>query len=68
VYQILRRARYAKLDEEDPDSNMKFGIRRLIGKGTYDAAYPLHDGPYDRDAPNGAKCERRVSPLHHLST
>ncbi|CAG0920337.1 unnamed protein product [Notodromas monacha] len=59
VYQILRRARFAKIDETDEDNHMKFGIRRLIGNGTYDAAFPLHDGPFDKDGPNGHKSERR---------
>ena len=37
------------------------GIVRLLSKGTYSAAYPLHDGRYDKDGPNGEQCARRVS-------
>ena len=41
------------------------GIVRLLSKGTYLAVYPLHDGRYDKDGPNGEKCARRVSKWHH---
>ena len=41
------------------------GIVRLLSKGTYSAVYPLHDGRYDKDGPNGEKCARRVSKWHH---
>ena len=30
----------------------------------YTAAYPLHDGRYDKDGPNANLCERRVSEVH----
>ena len=43
------------------DFNRQVGIQRLLSKGTYSAAYPLHDGRYDKDGPNGEKCARRVS-------
>ena len=41
------------------------GIVRLLSKGTYSAVYPLHDGRYDKDGPNGEKCARRVSMASH---
>lgn len=37
------------------------GISRLLSNDTYVAAYPLHDGRYDKDGPDGSICDRRVS-------
>jgi len=39
----------------------KVGIRRLLNNHTYLAAYPLHEGSYDKDPPAGVeKLDRRV--------
>ncbi|CAG0886852.1 unnamed protein product [Darwinula stevensoni] len=54
VYELLRRVRYAD------DDKMKFGIQRLISNGTYDDGFPLHDGRYDKDPPNGTLSTRRL--------
>ena len=43
---------------------LQVGIVRLLNKGAYTAAYPLHDGRYDKDGPNGELCARRVSELN----
>jgi Calcium-activated chloride channel/Dimerisation domain of Ca+-activated chloride-channel, anoctamin len=38
------------------------GIRRLLNNQTYLAAYPLHEGCYNKDPPTGAeKLDRRVN-------
>ena len=42
-------------------NHWQVGIARLLSKGTYSAAYPLHDGRYDKDGPNGEQCARRVN-------
>jgi hypothetical protein len=32
-----------------------------MNKGVYKAAFPLHEGRYDKDGPQGEKTDRRVS-------
>ena len=56
VWAILNRTRY------DNDAPEKVGIQRLVGKNIYTAAFPLHDGDYEKqdDKPD-IKNERRVS-------
>jgi len=56
VWQVLMRTRYSDSKEDAS----KVGIARLLSKGTYSAAYPLHDGRYDKDGPNGEQCARRI--------
>ena len=58
VWAILNRTRY------DNDAPEKVGIQRLVGKNIYTAAFPLHDGDYEKqdDKPD-IKNERRVSYL-----
>ena len=38
----------------------QIGIEGLLNKNVYSAAYPLHDGRYDEDGPEGTKSTRRV--------
>ncbi|XP_069684912.1 anoctamin-5 isoform X2 [Periplaneta americana] len=52
VWQIMMRAKY--------DDSEKVGIRRLLNNGAYLAAFPLHEGSYKVDAPNGANLDRRL--------
>ena len=47
VWQILIRTKYGD-DESD-----KVGIKRLLSKGVYKAAYPLHDGIIGEQNPSG---------------
>ena len=54
VWQILLRTPY---DTARPD---KAGIVRLMNKNVYEACFPLHEGRYDRDGPQGEKSDRRV--------
>ena len=54
VWQILLRTPY---DTTRPD---KAGIVRLMNKNVYEACFPLHEGRYDRDGPQGEKSDRRV--------
>ena len=56
VWQILLRTPY---DTARPD---KAGIVRLMNKNVYEACFPLHEGRYDRDGPQGEKSDRRVGP------
>ena len=56
VWQILLRTPY---DTTRPD---KAGIVRLMNKNVYEACFPLHEGRYDRDGPQGEKSDRRVGP------
>ncbi|KAK4289630.1 hypothetical protein Pmani_037410, partial [Petrolisthes manimaculis] len=53
VWEILLRVRYN-------DNELGVGISRLLANDIYVAAFPLHDGRYDRDGPNGALCDRRL--------
>ncbi|XP_059488019.1 anoctamin-3-like isoform X2 [Neocloeon triangulifer] len=46
VWDLLRRTPYGDKEEE-------IGIRRLINRDCYTAAYPLHDGPYLLNATSG---------------
>ena len=42
VYRLLQQAPYHK------EGNREFfGVDELVANGTYKAAYPLHDGPYE---------------------
>ncbi|GLV36888.1 uncharacterized protein CBL_02277 [Carabus blaptoides fortunei] len=52
VMQILLRVKY---DEGD-----KVGIRRLLNDATYTACFPLHEGSYDHNEPNGEMLDRRL--------
>ena len=56
VWAILNRTRY------DNDAPERIGIQRLVAKNIYKAAFPLHDGDYEKqiDKPE-IKNERRVS-------
>ena len=54
MWQILLRTPY---DTTRPD---KAGIVRLMNKNVYEACFPLHEGRYDRDGPQGEKSDRRV--------
>ena len=56
VWQILLRTPY---DTARPD---KAGIVRLMNKNVYEACFPLHEGRYDRDGPQGEKSDRRGGP------
>lgn len=49
--QILSRCRYDETHE-------KAGIRRLIADGTYLDCFSLHEGPYNRPAPDGSHLDR----------
>ncbi|XP_063218601.1 anoctamin-4 [Bacillus rossius redtenbacheri] len=51
VWQIMMRAKY--------DDGEKVGIRRLLNNQTYLAAYPLHEGRYDKDT-EGFILDRRL--------
>ncbi|GBP81847.1 Anoctamin-6 [Eumeta japonica] len=53
VMQILLRAKY-------DNNETKMGIRRLLNDSTYLACFPLHEGRYDADGPNGAMTDRRL--------
>ncbi|XP_042885220.1 anoctamin-4-like isoform X2 [Penaeus japonicus] len=53
VWEILLRVRYNNSDQG-------LGISRLLSNDTYVAAFPLHDGRYDKDGPDGAICDRRL--------
>ena len=33
---------------------------RLVNKNVYKATFPLHEGRYDKDGPQGEKSDRRV--------
>nr|XP_034333521.1 anoctamin-4-like isoform X13 [Crassostrea gigas] len=48
-YEILSRAHFLDLDDDDDKFNKKFGVRKLVDNQTYNAAYPLHDGRYHSD-------------------
>ncbi|XP_039298885.1 anoctamin-4 isoform X1 [Nilaparvata lugens] len=52
VWQILLRAKY--------DDDQKAGIRKLLNNGTYITAFPLHEGSYNRDSPNGIVYDRKL--------
>ena len=54
VWQILIRTKYGD-DESD-----KVGIKRLLSKGVYKAAYPLHDGIIGEQNPSGEISTRQV--------
>jgi hypothetical protein len=45
VWEVLMRTPY------DDDIKEKVGIMRLLNNGVFEAAYPLHDGRYDRKGP-----------------
>ncbi|XP_071550215.1 anoctamin-5 isoform X3 [Panulirus ornatus] len=53
VWEILLRVHYS-------DAELGVGISRLLSSETYVAAYPLHDGRYDKDGPDGPLCDRRL--------
>ncbi|CAK1593025.1 unnamed protein product [Parnassius mnemosyne] len=53
VMQILLRAKY-------DSTETKMGIRRLLNDGTYLACFPLHEGRYDVDNPDGTTTDRRL--------
>ena len=54
VWQILIRTKYG-------DDNLdKVGIKRLLSKGVYSAAYPLHDGNLFERNPSGELSTRQV--------
>ncbi|XP_068222523.1 anoctamin-5-like isoform X2 [Palaemon carinicauda] len=53
VWEILLRVRYT-------DAELGIGISRLLSNETYAAAFPLHDGRYDKDNPDGTYCDRRL--------
>ncbi|CAG4949412.1 unnamed protein product [Parnassius apollo] len=53
VMQILLRAKY-------DSTETKMGIRRLLNDGTYLACFPLHEGRYDADNPDGSTTDRRL--------
>ncbi|XP_065345514.1 anoctamin-4-like isoform X2 [Cloeon dipterum] len=55
AWQIMMRCRYDDHDKE------KVGIRRLLNNQTFLAAYPLHEGRYDKDPPEGIdRLDRRI--------
>lgn len=43
VYQILQRAVF---EEHEEKGKNKFGIKKMVSTGCYDAAYPLHEGDF----------------------
>ncbi|XP_076035437.1 anoctamin-5-like [Oratosquilla oratoria] len=53
VWEILLRVRYS-------EDELGVGISRLLANESYVAAFPLHDGRYDKDGPGGLKCDRRL--------
>ena len=53
--EIMTRTRYGS---ENVD---KLGLARLMNKGVFRSAYPLHDGSYHKQGPNGEVSARRVS-------
>ncbi|KAK8378725.1 hypothetical protein O3P69_009442 [Scylla paramamosain] len=53
AWEILLRVRYSSAE-------LGVGITRLLSSHTYVAAFPLHDGRYDKDGPDGALCDRRL--------
>ena len=55
AWQILNHTSWDKKDDTC------IGIQRLLDKGVYEAAYPLHDGPYDQPNRDGSNSDRRVS-------
>ncbi|MPC17498.1 Anoctamin-4 [Portunus trituberculatus] len=55
AWEILLRVRYSSVE-------LGIGITRLLSSDTYVAAFPLHDGRYDKDGPDGALCDRRAFP------
>ncbi|XP_059176973.1 anoctamin-4-like isoform X2 [Physella acuta] len=60
TYQVLSRAIFEDLG--DPAKN-KFGITNLLNNGTYDAAFPLHEGEYYSDysiLASGAQNQRHL--------
>ncbi|KAK3854141.1 hypothetical protein Pcinc_039359, partial [Petrolisthes cinctipes] len=62
VWEILLRVRYN-------NNELGVGISRLLANGIYVAAFPLHDGRYDRDGPNGAlSAVLGVGPITPTST
>lgn len=77
AWQILVRCAYDRHDKEKVFSHLRYlieikfrrkflylqvGIRRLLNNQTYLAAYPLHEGSYNKDPPTGAeKLDRRVN-------
>ena len=42
MYRLLQQAPYHKEGTRE-----FFGVDELVANGTYKAAYPLHDGPYE---------------------
>ncbi|XP_064081291.1 anoctamin-5-like isoform X3 [Macrobrachium nipponense] len=60
VWEILLRARYTETELDSYMKHRSIGISRLLTNETYAAAYPLHDGRYDKDNPDGTYCDRRL--------
>lgn len=50
-----------------PSNCLQVGIRRLLNNGTYLAAFPLHEGSYNKDKRNGINFDRRVISLVNLT-
>ncbi|XP_063836611.1 anoctamin-4 [Ostrinia nubilalis] len=53
VMQILLRCKY-------DNTETKMGIRRLLNDGTYLACFPLHEGRYEVNMPDGSITDRRL--------
>ncbi|RUS88406.1 hypothetical protein EGW08_003862 [Elysia chlorotica] len=48
VHQCLSRVVFEDLGDR---AKNKFGIKRMLGNGSYTAAFPLHDGEYENEDP-----------------
>ncbi|CAL4063553.1 unnamed protein product, partial [Meganyctiphanes norvegica] len=60
VWEILLRVRYSCEELANQFQVRSVGISRLLQNKTYSAAFPLHDGRYDKDHPDGIICDRRL--------
>ncbi|XP_072016896.1 anoctamin-4-like [Amphiura filiformis] len=61
VYEILEQTRY-----DDGTGDKRFGIDRLISNGSYEAAFPLHEGPYKSEQSMLTLEGRHLNDRHEL--
>ena len=59
MWKILSRIRPD--DKKIQDYRDKIGIKRLLSDGTFEAAYPLHEGSYEHEEPGQQPNDRRVN-------
>jgi len=57
VFRILQQARYER-SEADASNAERFGIERMVRKGIYTAAFPLHDAAIDEPPATSTHQER----------